>query len=320
MSNPWENLHLPQTNATALRVSSTHPLDLFWACDQFGRYIFVYEFLLNEECASHRMPDLVGIETGIHPTLKAKAQLVLTLNETTNWELFYALCNDLIVATQESNDPHLAIGVIVARLENWQEFLKKNPAGILSENKIKGLIGELQFILRHLIPKFGGINSVNFWIGPEDAPQDFNVNKAAIEVKCKMGGTKPKIKISSADQLYTQLQHLYLYVVTLGKSSADTPSSFNLPNLVEEIEQSLTSEAKNAFHTKLIRMGYFHSEKYLDFNYVLTKEEGFQIEEGFPRIICDQLIEGIEDVTYSIKLSHCNSYKLDIDLMELTDE
>src|SRR5258708_17450041 len=125
----------------------------------------------------------------------------MLLNDKGNWELFFSLCNDLVEATDHINDSAEAVQKIMIRLNRWHEFLKKRHPGLLSEEKILGLIGELLFIKNHLIPVFGPGQSIKFWQGPEGLPQDFNVNESAIEVKCQSASRSDTVRISSADQL-----------------------------------------------------------------------------------------------------------------------
>jgi hypothetical protein len=182
----------------------------------------------------------------------------------------------------------------------------------LSEEQIKGLIGELLFIRNHLVPAFGYADAVNFWVGPEDAPQDFNINDAAVEVKCQAGTTQPYIKISSVDQLSPQLPHMFLYVVTLGKTTQDHQDAINLPTLVKLIrnELELTSpQQAERFVDLLFGLGYVDSGKYREFNYIFTEEIMFEVREGFPRIDAQSIHEGITRLRYNINLSECLPYE-----------
>ena len=242
------------------------------------------------------------------------SRLVLILKEKNDWELFFALCNDLLNATMSVKQPETASSIILNRLQRWQEFLKKKRFGILSEERIKGLIGELLFLVEHLIPKFGCTDAVKFWLGPQGAPQDFCVNNSAIEVKCQLGGTTANVKISSAEQLYSQMPRLYLYVVTLGKTTDDNRNAVNLPVLVERIYKLLEEEASpsiNLFQDLLIEAGYIFSRKYYDYNYLFIDNHIYEVIDGFPRITPDNITAGIIRVTYNISLAECAPFELE---------
>ena len=169
----------------------------------FFRYLFVCK--LTDDCKlPPKYPSLLGIEvTSIEDT----KQLVLSLKNPSDWELFFSLCNDIISATRILK-PSAVVPVIFRRIERWREFLKQDKDKLLAERVIKGLIGELIYLNDHLAKKYGAAQAVDFWTGPEGSPQDFNVQSAAIEVKCQIGTSSPKVKISSAVQLCGQLDEL----------------------------------------------------------------------------------------------------------------
>ncbi|MGB5157361.1 PD-(D/E)XK motif protein [Desulfobacterium sp. N47] len=315
MNNPWDEINPPSKDVSARRIDHTHSLDLFWARDHFGRYLFVYEFSSEAESISNiNLPDLVGIQTAYIPANGSinSNRLVLLLNEQSNWELFLSLCNDLVQATRQSKTSASAVQTILRRLTRWHEFLRKNRSELLTEEKIKGLIGELLFIRNYLIPTFGSGRAIQFWQGTEGLPQDFNINNSAIEVKCQSGATSPYVRISSAEQLCPQLPEMYLFVITLGKSTPETENAINLPGLISNIRdilQSDTSSHIERFNDLLHMIGYIDSDSYLDFTYILAGEKMFQVTEGFPRICNHDIHHGIVKLSYDISLSECEPFK-----------
>ena len=307
MNNPWNSISPPSGDVSARRIDHKHPLDLFWARDFKGCYLFVCEVTSETEEGKVILPELAGIQATFRSSHN-KTRLVLILKEKSNWEIFFALCNDLVQATRSVGDSTGAVKIIHRRLMRWHDFLKQNRPDIMPEEKIKGLIGELLFITKYLIPKFGVGSAISFWIGPEGAPQDFNIDDSAIEVKCQAGGTLPHIRITSADQLSPQLPKMYLYVLTLGKTTPDNKTAITLPVLINKLRselQSTSPQQLERFNDLIYGMGYFESDRYLDFCYVLTEEQMFEVIEGFPRICACDLHEGIVKLTYNISISEC---------------
>ena len=313
MKNPWNDISPPPNDVSARRVDHTHALDLYWARDHLGRYLFVYEMAPEEAPEKTDLPDLVGIQTAYIPADGeiTKTRLVLILNDKSDWELFLALCSDLVQATRLSADTASAVHTILRRLTRWQDFLKKHRSDLLTEEKIKGLIGELLFMKSHLIPAFGAGMAVEFWQGPEGLPQDFNIKGSAIEVKCKLGATAPYVTITSADQLCPQLPEMYLFVVTLGKTVPEDQDAINLPGLVSEVRTALQSENSNRierFNDLLYMIGYADSDRYLEYSYVLADETMYRVTDGFPRICPDEIHRGIVGLSYDIRLSECDPF------------
>ncbi|MEI8366352.1 MAG: PD-(D/E)XK motif protein [Parachlamydiaceae bacterium] len=307
VNNPWNTITPPSNDVSARRIDHTHPLDLFWARDFHGYYLLICEVDSEDRVARHKLPELAGIDATFMP-LEKKIRLILTLNENANWEMFFALCNDLVEATRCARSSADAVSIIQRRLVKWSDFLKKRRSGILEEQAIRGLIGELHFIKKYLIPGFGPSAAVSFWMGPEGAAQDFSINDSAIEVKCQLGTTHPYVRISSAEQLSPQLPEMYLYVVTLGKARADHPDAVTLPWLVAYIRSELEAEAPQQaerFNNLMLGLGYFDSEKYLEFSYVIADSQMFEVREGFPKIPIESLRSGIIKVTYDISIAEC---------------
>ena len=63
MKNPWEKIEIPHSDVNALRANAEHPLDFYWAKDEFGRYLFVYSYPADSKVLIKNPPDLIGIET-----------------------------------------------------------------------------------------------------------------------------------------------------------------------------------------------------------------------------------------------------------------
>lgn len=178
--------------------------------------------------------------------------------------------------------------------------------------RIKGLIGELLFLSDKLAVVFGWEDSVSFWKGPEDAPQDFAAHNAAIEVKCQSGGSKPSVQITSAEQLEPQLPEGFLAVYTLASTDKENLNGFSLNSLVERIRRKLetTSErAREKFEDLLFMAGYLYSEEYDRFLFAKVALRCYKIEEEFPRIRVSKLNQGIERVTYTLKLDACSPFE-----------
>lgn len=310
MTNPWQDIQPPVDDFSGRRIDSVHPLDLFWARDHTGRYLFICETDSGRNLSDSDLPSLAGIAAK-YLMINDRNRLVLILNDQANWELFYGLCSDLVQATTTAENSAVAFTLILHRLHRWHDFLKKVKTGFLSEEQIKGLIGELLFIKLHLIPSFGIESAIKFWIGPEGAPQDFNINNCAVEVKSQLGASQPHVQISSVEQLCPQLPSMYLYVVTLGRSGLEDPNSINLPLLCGEIANLIEVSAPNMlerFNDLLFNLGYYESDAYFSYNYVLTDETMFDVRKGFPRICPQNIHEGIVNLKYKISINACHRF------------
>ena len=137
MNNPWKDINVPKNDVLSRRVNSEHPLDLFWARDQYGRYLFIYELQLSENFP-HKFPILSGIDIKYLPRDPDKEDeylLLLVLKDKKDWQIFRSLCNDIISVTKNCKRDKSAFIVILRRLNKWQEFLKK-VRRLATKNKI----------------------------------------------------------------------------------------------------------------------------------------------------------------------------------------
>jgi len=313
MNNPWNEIQPPRDDVNARRVDSSHPLDLYWARDHAGKYLFIYEFE-GEPGEEYRAPKLTGIDAYVvkAPLKPLSFRLVLALAERADWELFFSLSNDLVYATRSVQPSRIAVSTILRRLARWQEFLQKSRKKVLPEEAIKGLIGELLFLRNELTPVFGITQAVQFWQGPEEHPQDFNVGDTAVEIKCQSGTAQPTVHITSVEQLSPQLPTMYLCVYTLGRTTSDNLERISLPVLVSEIRQVLCDDGSSQlerFNDLLYSTGYIDSNEYDEFNYIETDFSVFSVREGFPRIQAEALHPGIVRLTYSIRLDVCEAFR-----------
>lgn len=310
MNNPWINILPASERIYSLRVNAEHPLDWFWSQDHSGRHVIFCDQI--EIPVEIRLPEVMGLENFVFqsPYGKELKQLMLVLRDNANWELFYSLCMDLVRATGSANRSN-AIQAIVRRLQKWQAFLEKDRQDMLSEEQIKGLLGELVFIEQHLAKKYGYANSIQFWTGPTGSPQDFCLEDIVVEVKTQLSSTRPEVHISSAEQLSCQANHLYLFVVTLGKGIDDSPSNVSLRSIISIIQDRLLpfSEELELFQDLLLATGYVDSSCYDPCVYTLIGTATYDVKDGFPRITVDDLPAGILKLNYSISLAACDHYK-----------
>lgn len=313
MNNPWEEISIPAHDVFSRRVDHTHPLNLFWARDPYGRFLFIYEFV-SPDSLPDKFPLLNGIEVRLLTPEQHQSNnymLLLILKDKKDWQIFSSLCSDIIASTREFDKNNQATRIILRRLKRWQEFLQKSRLELLSEKEIKGLIGELLFIVKHLAPAFGMGQAIQFWQGAEDMPQDFNIENCAVEVKCQLGTTAPSVHISSAEQLCTQLSTMYLYVVTLGKTDAEAENVVNLPTLIGQIRHELETAAPSAlerFNNLIYQTGYMDFDEYYEYSYLFSTEQMFFVGQGFPRLCPSDLVHGIIRLSYDINLLDCEPF------------
>ena len=315
MSNPWSGIEKPSSEFNVRLVAERHPIRLYWGVDSRGRYLYVIDVAEAAMPARGAFPDLEGIKV-FSAVQGGRGRVVLLLNETSNWELFHALCNDLTGATANTHDEIAAVAVFIRRLQRWQEFLRRARSAVLPLEEIKGLIGELLFLRNPVATRFGWDAAVGFWKGPEDAPQDFAIHNTAVEVKCQAGSSKPSVRISSVEQLNPQLPRGFLVVQTLATAEAEMEGAFTLNSLADQIRTALQESSASAlerYEGLLFSAGYLRHEYYDALVFQRVATSCYRISEGFPRLLPKDIPPGIQRVTYLLELEACAPFAANLE-------
>jgi hypothetical protein len=186
--------------------------------------------------------------------------------------------------------------------------LARNDA--LSEQALRGLLGEL-IILRDVIaPRFTLAAAVSGWIGPQDAPQDFVIAGIAVEVKTSTP-TATSLRISSLEQLDASCP-LFLANVRLSPSSGTQGAAFTPETLIAGLRQELgeNTPARAEFDLRLAEAGYQELPAYAGRWYQWDGTRYYRIEGDFPRLTLPTVPAGVVAAFYDIALSICAPYEI----------
>lgn len=312
--SPWKDLPLGEAGTlSVLRIAGLTTLEAFWARKPDGRLALLIA-LHQVEDMPVQMPTLRGIDILVLP---ADRQLQLVLESSGDWEMFHALCLDLLATSDGGVDEASALQLLLHRLVRWQRLLSKGGGRRLDEREVRGLIGELLFLRDRLLPA-AGVAAVDCWQGPLGQPQDFVYSGRLIEVKTYAAGSNPAIRISSAEQLSTGDVPLFLHLVCLVRQD----SALNLPELVDELRFMFGESTPqiDAFDDRLLSMGYVDLPEYRAMSYAATSTSDYQVHEGFPRLTVEQIPAGVTDVSYSIQLVELRPFAVAADAVTGTLE
>ena len=311
-NNPWDEIE-DSTNKidfNAIIADKESVLDFYWAKDYYGQLLFILhtnsDIIINE-----KIPKLNGLTINVG-SLKEKKQLVLTLQDISNTDLFYIICSDLINTTKQLNDELIEIKKILKILSQWQYFLKNNNKQI-DKNQLKGLIGEL-YLFKKLLTNFSIDEVLNFWKAPLGSVHDFELLNSTLEVKTK--SSVNSITISSFEQMFSELDNLFLFVVTLNESSKTSLDSFNIYDLIFDIKKLINIDDIDScerLDNLLFAYGFIELEEYKELYFSIIHDEIYHVCDDFPRIMSKP--NGVDDLTYKINLEKCKDYIV-VDVIE----
>jgi hypothetical protein len=295
--NPWKALP-PGTPGTlsVLRIPGLTKVEAFWGRKPDGRLALLIA-LRRVEDAPVELPTVRGVELLV---LAADRQLQLVLEPAGDWEMFHALCLDLLSASNEGSDEAAALQLLMSRLLRWQKFLSKGTGKLLDEREVRGLIGEVLFLRDYLVATIGA-SAVECWQGPQGLPQDFVFAGRLVEVKTFAAGSDPSVRITSAEQLTSGDVPLFLHLVCLVRQD----DGLNLPDLVDDLRSLVAASpaAAESFEDRLVTLGYVDLPEYRAMSYAVTSVSDYQVRDGFPRLTVEQVPAGVTHVSYSIRLA-----------------
>ena len=229
-------------------------------------------------------------------------------------EVFTMVAADVVDQITTRSGTTSAVSSFLGRLVRWKRFFDSaGPTG-LSEEAIRGLIGELIFVRDFALQDCTDTLAViAAWVGPEPLSKDFEFGSWAVEVKCTSAKEHSRVRVSSEIQLDgTGFSALYLFVVLFEKVATDAEA---LPKLVSDVRGILgDSAAGRLFDEKLLLCGYHdvHAALYRDHRFLIRRLRAFRLADGFPRIPVP-LPDGVGDLNYTLALSACQSFEIDVD-------
>jgi hypothetical protein len=236
--------------------------------------------------------------------------ICLQLNTPEHREVFVNVCSDLaeeLIAIESTEQRKFTL---LDFIDRWSRFFELYSQQAMSEERQRGLWGELWWMRRLLFNGFNKVKIVDSWKGCECGYYDFDMDGNAVEVKTTISKEPRKVKISNERQLDDKgLRSLCLLVLSLSQSGGDGDT---LPELINSVKEALSSDALclRKLERGLHEAGYIKAhEQFYDASYSVRNEELLKIGPGFPRIT--QLPYGIGDLQYSLLVGSCSSYIID---------
>lgn len=301
MRNPWEDI--PKLNKIKTYISQSI-CTCSWFVNEDGRYGLIVDFENNFDAKLDGI-SLKGISLGFE-----SSTFYLLINENKDWEIFYHLCSDVITTIKNANSAKNVLIYVQKRLRRWQSILSESKRRIMSLSAQMGLFSELTFLIEDLIPVFGIEQSLNYWGGPESDKQDFLTGEAIIEIKSYKSSKSKSAHITSAEQLFSPKEPLYLVCYALSNSD----DGLDVSALVSHIETELNDSSESLmelFSGKLDSYGYTpNSGDNLLTKFKIDLKSAYAVTDKFPKIKLNNIPMEIKNVSYAIDLNKCKEYEI----------
>lgn len=276
--------------------------------------------LLISDVAFPELESSAAIEVTYQQEKGAGHYLFLTVTDQKFEDLFGKFCTDLLSIMDGASDSGAAISRMACRYEAWRNFWKR-PQGELSEEQVRGLVGELLYFKRCLDKGMSPDAVVHAWIGPHGGDQDFVFTNSWAEIKTIRQGTN-EVQISSIEQLVNPSRiaeqdgivgHLAiirlhsdpvgddcitlskLYNSILDQLEAYPHAAVNFMNSVDMIGADIKGGSKeNKLRLKVLEFSLYDVNK-----------------NNFPRIIRDETIpSAVTKLKYSLSIPALEQWKI----------
>ena len=311
---PWDEIQTPDAEYNVRLIATKGSIPLYWGKDTAGHCLFIIELQGNH--SEQFRKDNTSVQ-GISLDLRrfgvtTKQGFVLKLEKHVDKDIFLGLCETLVTSLQPLTDSGVALAITLTHIKRWKMFMSGRKSRVLSAEEIRGLFAELQF-LRFL---YQGVLSekatVESWVGPEGAHQDFIFGNTAVEIKSVSGRERSTVRISSEDQLETLCDNLFLVIFRLN-AIPESGHAMSLNTLVHLIEEELNEVATvEELLRRLAAYGYVDIAEYDTPEFVVATQHVYFVEKDFPRLIRSRMPDGIVRVAYEIELEKIAAFKCDI--------
>lgn len=307
----WNNINFfkDRNGFKALRVSADCKPDLFLAIDEDGK-----------RCLILFLPEKFEYPVG---TEKDKLKLVfipskkiaLIKLEDMN---FLDLFNDLIISIHDKiksiEDNFDAAINFISIFSKWAHFFEDVFDSKLNKDQIKGLFGELSYLLSLLKKsnqiEFNGI--LSSWNGPHNTTNDFIFDKKNIEVKTKRE-TSLSIRISSEFQLEKEFDKgLELLVISIKYDLIEGQSINDLIKKIVTISRANFADL-SIFYKALGQFSITtkNAIQYNNYKFTITEVKLFDVNNlGFPKISKSDLPSEITKLKFTLRVSSLDDFLL----------
>jgi hypothetical protein len=188
-------------------------------------------------------------------------------------------------------------------LNRWRELLDRDRPGILTQDELTGLFGEL-WILKSLVAE--DPSALGAWTGPQGSRFDFQRAGVALEVKTTTSQHSLLVQIHGVEQLDPPIGGtLYMATVSVERTVG---VGHSVPSLIAEIRVLGVDNLEFSSKLREIRYADYDQRYYADLRFTVRAVRVFKVDAEFPRIIgssfcAGELPAGVSSLRYTIDLT-----------------
>ena len=304
LTDSWRNIKYYRTGSLQLGIK--HPLEWHVA----------YETPINKALViiSHspakNIDSSKSISTQCNKRNDGTYYISFQLTEKSQEAVFISMCSNLIEYSSGADTEEKALNMVETRYRQWRRLMEYKNIAMLSDEKRRGLIGELLYFKKTIEEGKPVPDALAGWVGPDGADQDFVFNERWREVKTT-GLSSDKISIHSIEQLGDEGEEGDLIIFRVDPSAPEAEGAFTLRKLVRDITKMLGGSLVDIelFTDKLSSIGYIDMEAYNKYPYKYFKDETYIVNADFPRLTRSNMRPEITKCEYTISISSIDNWK-----------
>lgn len=300
LSQQWNNCH----GKGQILVDSSHPLRMFLNINDKGNK----ELLVPTPRDEKRFKSTAAIGITNYKNQESRYLAIELIQSSLETE-YICLCYDLIESSRNYNSSKESLKALFESFKKWYFLLSDPRREILPDREIRGLLGELQYIIDELNSGANEDIIIGAWRIHKDASRDFVFDSTWSEIKT-IEPTKEYITISSLEQLDHDADGK-LIIYRLESVEETNPLGVSLNQKVTEIRDRIGFQAETVFNQKLLSKGYSYHEQYDVLLYSFAGKSVYHVDETFPCILKDNLSPAIIRANYDIRISQIERWHID---------
>ena len=288
------------------RVDGVHPLDIYFGLDEKLRWSLL--LICDQEPPALEASKMIFVYKGKRQD--NRWAISLSLIDDTYKEIFLLFCSDIIDSSRHITDRKKGINFVAQRYKEWREMLANSRNNLLSPSEVKGLLGEMYFLLHCLAPMYGVEKAALSWTGPKQLPQDFIIDNTWYEVKT-ISSHRSEVTISSIEQLDCNCDG-ELVVIVADKSSITNERSINLNVIYSQLLNSIQSDSvKSDFSNLLFQFGYYPRQEYesSEYTFEIKDSHRYNVSSAFPCLRRNGLPASITGAEYKLSLPAVSEFE-----------
>ena len=228
-------------------------------------------------------------------------------------KVFFTFCANLIDAVTDIYDEQKALYALKKRYITWKTMFRRDSANKLSREVLQGLFGELYFMKKYMLGRFGAAVAVQAWSGPDFKSKDYAVDTEWFEVKT-VGANTTTVHISSLSQLSSDHDGHLIVVKAEAMSDQFSNGESSIEELFKYIFAQINDEtAEGIFLSKLSAFGFDSSDESFMSKFDVKSMTSYKVSGDFPRLTEKDITRPeICDVSYSLIINSLKDYKEDL--------